>query len=657
MISRKLSVRPGYIYIFQKQYNNISDFLFRCIKFPLEILHPKMLCIFLGKKKNAIKILMNFRYLRKRKTNMVYNTSKRNMKLKNKRGYALTWDAILALGFVLVFLAAMFSLQYVKVSEVSTMEYKILHYVSEDVLDVLNKKGILDEIGEEFAVSNVSSMEENMTKLLNELIPEHIGYRLEIIEWDEDTANYGTYLITENLTRAGDMGEAEVLTHSARLLVGYGKEKPVYGDVARSYILLKGLNFTGEIWDLLECFGTDPCYCCAGPSCTAPTGDPTDCSAAELNNLKGDEVFCYAENCTVNLPNNVQGDPSDADPIAHIYCCGIIPGSGLRGNCTTTAGTTMKQGVDLMCCSEGCTVSGGNVMNNDVNLTCLGDNCKVDISSGNKFDNRVNIAGCGNYSDVYVNVDGHFMGPDSAAYCSGEDCTVYVRAEGSGKIEDSDIYCYGDGCSAEAYAENSFTNVDVYCCGAGCNATCSGAAGGCTEHENTGCPPTPLCDNTWCDEHCNISTDDELVYIPTPYTAPALKSDGSGNITVYYDKNGDNAPDGNSTIDINPGSNDTFDPCHDPNNCTAENILDSADFAFAWLMDLINTNDTDSNEGIIDPLVYYTTNSTNNDGDGGEDNPVDVDFGSSTLEFYVVHGSNIRSLWGPIKFKLIVWRD
>ena len=257
----------------------------------------------------------------------------------------------------------------------------------------------------------------------------------------------------------------------------------------------------------------------------------------------------------------------------------------------------------------------------------------------------VNISGCGNYSNVYVYAGQHLKNGPNNIYCKGKNCTVYADGK---TVRDTTIYCYGDGCTAECAGKS--TNVTVYCCGTGCTAACTGP-GNCTAYINNAsyCPAqTPLCESTWCDENCNTSSDDEILAITAPYSPPALKSEGSSNITIYYDIDGDDNPDGNFTMDVTFGSGDTFDPCYDPNNCTSDNILDSADFSFALLMDLANT-EHDQND--ILPLLYNY--SINDEGDGGKNNPIDVN--SSNIGFHIVHGSNIRSLWGPVEFRLTMW--
>lgn len=148
----------------------------------------------------------------------------------NKKGYAMIMDAVLALTFMLVVFSALYGATYTKKSEISMTSFKKLHYISEDILDVMNKQGILDQIGEEWS-KNTSGT--NATDLANQhlevLIPPNMGYRLTIIDGSD------TYLIVENTSRTSEF-KSLAKTHSSRLLVGYGAGLPLRGHVSRAYL-------------------------------------------------------------------------------------------------------------------------------------------------------------------------------------------------------------------------------------------------------------------------------------------------------------------------------------------------------------------------------------------------------------------------------------
>jgi hypothetical protein len=160
--------------------------------------------------------------------------------MKNK-GYVLTMDAIIALIFVMGAFIAMLSLDFFNPDETSRTAFLNLHYVSEDTLDVLNKVGVLDNIGELWSLNDELSLENasNITKTnLDLIIPQNVGYTLTIdgdCIYSSDNETEGCKYHSDNSTRP-KMSEASVVTTSRRLLVGYGKDKPIRGCVARTYL-------------------------------------------------------------------------------------------------------------------------------------------------------------------------------------------------------------------------------------------------------------------------------------------------------------------------------------------------------------------------------------------------------------------------------------
>ncbi|VVB52118.1 Uncharacterised protein [uncultured archaeon] len=154
-----------------------------------------------------------------------------NLKSLGNRGYAMILDSIMALVFVLIVFSAVYGFYFTRQGNAPMTAFRSLGYLSEDSLDVLNKNGVLDVIGEQWSMAdgNTSSIYFiNATNIsreyLDQLLPQTVGYRLTI---DED-------VVAEN-NRTPE-GLAPVKTHATRLLVGYGSGLPVRGNVARSYI-------------------------------------------------------------------------------------------------------------------------------------------------------------------------------------------------------------------------------------------------------------------------------------------------------------------------------------------------------------------------------------------------------------------------------------
>jgi hypothetical protein len=148
--------------------------------------------------------------------------------MKN-RGYVVVLDAIFALAFILLIMVGFTGYQRYKTEDVA---FKKLHYTSEDVFDTLNKQGVLDDIGEEWAAANGSTNSthwlnaQNITgTYLEQLIPGNMGYSLTVDD----------VVLFENTSRV-DYGEAAARTNAERLLVGYGKGLPTRGYVSRAFL-------------------------------------------------------------------------------------------------------------------------------------------------------------------------------------------------------------------------------------------------------------------------------------------------------------------------------------------------------------------------------------------------------------------------------------
>jgi len=153
------------------------------------------------------------------------------VKLKNK-GYTILLDALVAFIFVLIVTTAILSIEYSRTARTESGEFTRLHYVSEDALDVLNRKGILDEISTLWAENSTPGSPQmvnasNLTReYLEKILPDKVGYKL-IIEGDEVVNSSGN---PDRVTEE----RASTKTHSTRLLVGYGRGLPTRGLVARA---------------------------------------------------------------------------------------------------------------------------------------------------------------------------------------------------------------------------------------------------------------------------------------------------------------------------------------------------------------------------------------------------------------------------------------
>jgi hypothetical protein len=140
------------------------------------------------------------------------------------------------------------------------------------------------------------------------------------------------------------------------------------------------------------------------------------------------------------------------------------------------------------------------------------------------------------------------------------------------------------------------------------------------------------------------SPDDRIIYTIgihgvrlTEYTDVFPRMKGS-TVTVYYDTNGDNVPEGSSVIQVGPDPSDIFDPENDSIDNGLLKLLDSLDF-----MNDLNPSGT-GNGSASNP--YDGINGTN---------PVDLQI-TSDFSFDSEYISQIPSLWGPAELEIRIWK-
>jgi len=174
------------------------------------------------------------------------------------RGYVLTQDALVALAIVIIATVGLMSFNYSRSYRSREAGFTQVHLRSEDVIEVLNKEGKLDEIGILWSNSNFSNETDiradnivgasaEARDSLNPLIPTTAGYRLEIageVVYDSDWDS-------------GNVRKMEAdsvdKTRSVRLVSGVSQEEGGDGWVGRAF-LVGNLTF---IIDELEYDGQD----------------------------------------------------------------------------------------------------------------------------------------------------------------------------------------------------------------------------------------------------------------------------------------------------------------------------------------------------------------------------------------------------------------
>ncbi|MBN2250600.1 MAG: hypothetical protein JW724_00815 [Candidatus Altiarchaeota archaeon] len=160
------------------------------------------------------------------------------------KGYILTIDALMALTMVVLVIILVMEVQ-TSVRELDSAAFKKIHYISEDTLQILNKKGVLDQICTEWALSGNN---ENSSHWMNarymaerylpHIIPENVGYSLVID--DKELCNDSRVVRRE---------EASVLTHSTRILSGYNPYLPTEAYVARANLNETNVSYAAPLKD------------------------------------------------------------------------------------------------------------------------------------------------------------------------------------------------------------------------------------------------------------------------------------------------------------------------------------------------------------------------------------------------------------------------
>jgi len=153
---------------------------------------------------------------------------------ENKKGYTLMIDALIALIFMLFIITTIYSMSFSRNAKTDIMSFKELHYKSEDVLDVLNKKGVLDNVSTSWADNSTPGSDEMEAAenlaiyYLNRTLPLGVGYNLTI----EEGSLTSTIAVSDSSRPS--LEDSSTATHSTRILVGYGSGMPTYSFVSRA---------------------------------------------------------------------------------------------------------------------------------------------------------------------------------------------------------------------------------------------------------------------------------------------------------------------------------------------------------------------------------------------------------------------------------------
>lgn len=158
---------------------------------------------------------------------------------------------------MLLILAGFLSIPYFRSIRERELGFERVHLVSEDALEVLNKRGPLDDIGREWAAypvgnySNETELRAGVVKgasqiakdFLDPIVPRHMGYALLI----GDSVIYSSDW-DATVTDRPDESNATQETRAVRMVSGYQENESESGWVARAWL---NYNRTGDIDTLL----------------------------------------------------------------------------------------------------------------------------------------------------------------------------------------------------------------------------------------------------------------------------------------------------------------------------------------------------------------------------------------------------------------------
>lgn len=144
----------------------------------------------------------------------------------NKKGYAMSWDALLSLMLIFMAMGGLLVFQYTNMLQSERRGLHKLHFIAEDALDVLDKKGVLEEIGDAWSRNNTPRANQTARMYLDEIIPEYIGYEFRM---DND-------IIARREGWTPEGGPIDK-THSTRLISGYAENKNWRGWAGRAWLI------------------------------------------------------------------------------------------------------------------------------------------------------------------------------------------------------------------------------------------------------------------------------------------------------------------------------------------------------------------------------------------------------------------------------------
>jgi len=157
-----------------------------------------------------------------------------------KKGYVMTLDSVFAVMLVL-FSFFIFSFYHFNVPVTEKRYFERVHIRAEDALQVLDNKGVLEAVGYYWAKGNTESARQLATKNLNAILPQRMGYQLEIGDTRIASRN------ASSLHGHVSSDEASDKTNSFRLISGYDGKTFWGGYMAQAILYWNISNYTERV--------------------------------------------------------------------------------------------------------------------------------------------------------------------------------------------------------------------------------------------------------------------------------------------------------------------------------------------------------------------------------------------------------------------------
>ncbi|OYT54389.1 MAG: hypothetical protein B6U72_02830 [Candidatus Altiarchaeales archaeon ex4484_2] len=153
------------------------------------------------------------------------------------KGYAIIIDAVMALFIFIVVVTVMIGPEYFRTPQSDVLSYKKLNYWADDSLDVMNKKGILDEIAYQWSMSGGNRSSPNWTvaeslcrNYTDKLLPQSPGVGYSMLIGGMELCNS-----SGNINRTPE-SMSDTKGSASKLLIGFGANKTVKGFIANTLL-------------------------------------------------------------------------------------------------------------------------------------------------------------------------------------------------------------------------------------------------------------------------------------------------------------------------------------------------------------------------------------------------------------------------------------